>query len=51
MTYTLTQAARACGKSKATLLRAIRSRRLYRPQRHHLRRTGAGGSAAGSGFR
>ncbi len=50
MTYTLTQAARACGKSKATLLRAIRSRRLYRRQ-NHLRRTGAGGSAAGSGFR
>ena len=28
MAYTLTQAARACGKSKATLLRAIRSGRL-----------------------
>jgi hypothetical protein len=28
MAYTLTQASRACGKSKATLLRAIRSGRL-----------------------
>src|SRR4051812_29759246 len=28
MSYTLTQASRACGKSKATLLRAIRSGRL-----------------------
>jgi hypothetical protein len=28
MTYTLTQASRACGKSKATLLRAIRSGRI-----------------------
>jgi hypothetical protein len=28
MAYTLTQASKACGKSKATLLRAIRSSRL-----------------------
>jgi hypothetical protein len=28
MAYTLTQASRACGKSKATLLRAIRSGRI-----------------------